>query len=134
MARRIDLQQRFYNADDSVAKNKDNEAVTLKDLLIQTCLTDVVGFGPDGRPIPVPGDEKGRRYELYGRIKRAGRYIELDAEDITFLKTAARFHPTLACGQICDMLEMKKQDTSKTPPKDEDDKKQADTSKPGKIT
>lgn len=108
MARRIDLTQRFTNADDSIAKDKDNAPITLKHLLIQACLAEVTGFGPGGQPIPVPGEEKARRYELYGRIKRAGKYIELDAEDTTALKKFAQCHPTLACGQICDMLEMKK--------------------------
>jgi hypothetical protein len=108
MARRIDLTQRFVNADDTIAKDKDNQPITLKQLLIQSCLNEITGFGPNGQPIPVPGDEKGRRYELYGRLKRAGKFIELDAEDTTFLKRISQCHPTLACGQICDMLEMKK--------------------------
>ena len=100
---RIDLTQRFFNADDTVAEDaKTKEPLTLKHFLIQACLADFTGDRQ-----PVPGDEKVKRYSIYAELKKAGNFAELSAEDIVLLKKAAYVFPTLVLGQLHSMLEGK---------------------------
>ena len=115
---RIDLTQRFFNADDTVALDAQTQKpLTLKHFLIQACLAEFTGERNHQGPVPVPPDQKGPRYALYLEIKKGGDYADLSAEDVVLLKKAADIFPTLLRGQIHEMLEGKSQNTSKTPPK-----------------
>lgn len=110
---RIDLTQRYVNADDTPAIDaKTQEPITLKEILIQTCLSEIASMTDPRAPQMVPGEEKPKRYELYVRLKKAGKFIDLPAEDIALLKRAILIQPVLTVGQTQDMLEGKKQKTN----------------------
>lgn len=115
---RIDLTQRFFNADDTTAIDaKTQEPLTLKNFLIQAALAEITGERNHMGPVPVPGEEKGKRYAIYIELKKAGDFVDLPVEDITLLKKASQIFPTLLMGQVHAMLEGEKQNTSKQPPK-----------------
>lgn len=108
---RIDLTQRIFNADDTVAVDaKTDEPLTLKTFLIQAALAEVTGDRQ-----PVAGADKPKRYAIFIELKKAGDFVDLPVEDITLLKQAALVFPTLLVGQIHAMLEGQNQNTSKKP-------------------
>ena len=98
----IDLSQTYLNADDSPAITADTKVpVTLKFMLIQALLSNT---GPDGATLKA--EDKLKRYSLYRDLKKAGDSVELPAEDVVFLKEAAKsFIDTLVLGQTHEMLE-----------------------------
>ncbi len=111
---RIDLTQRFFNADDTVALDvQTQKPLVLKNFLIQACLAEFTGERNHQGPVPVPPEQKGPRYGLFLELKKAGDLVDLSAEDVVLLKKAADIFPTLLRGQIHEMLEGKNQNTSK---------------------
>lgn len=114
---RIDLTQRLFNADDTVAEDaKTGKPLDLKHFLIQACLADFTGDRNQlGQQLPVAGEDKPKRYALYAELKKAGEFVNFSAEDIAVLKKASLVFPTLVVGQVHAMLEGESQNTSKKP-------------------
>ena len=94
---KINLSLQYANADDTPAINADDKTpVTLKQMLIQACLSD----SQNG-----DNSKKVKKYSLYRDLKRAKKELNLSSEDIVLLKEAIMNWPTLVVGQTHEMLE-----------------------------
>lgn len=97
---RYDLSVPLVDFDGNQISDKDGTGYTLRSVLMRTAL-----FIDSTRPLP-SAEQKLEAYALAKRLAQANRYIDVDAEQVVFLKrNAGAMWTPLVLGILADVLE-----------------------------
>ena len=92
---KIKMQQSLYNIKGIELKDEKKEVLKLKDILINTTLTDVD-----------KEEDKLANFKLGMKLNKADKEVDLTAEEITALqKKIKKVYSTLIVGQVHEILE-----------------------------
>jgi hypothetical protein len=103
---KIKLDQQMQDEYGKPVKHPGKPPLTLRDVITRTLLEPV--RNPHTGALDEPGDKKAEKYELFRKVQKQRKEIDLKAEEVTLIKKCIeKFEAQLIQGEAHEMIEGK---------------------------